>query len=53
MTIVGACKTRAPAASRSSANRCAWARARVTTMVRPSSGRSTVARFIRAIASPA
>src|SRR6266508_235062 len=53
MTIVGACKTRAPAASRSSANRCAWARARVTTMVRPSSGRSAVARFIRAIASPA
>ena len=57
MTIAGASRTRAPAASRSCVKRCAWAAARVTTMVRPSSGRSSVG-WTRAIivagsASPA
>jgi hypothetical protein len=40
ITMVGASTTRAPAASSSCVKRWACAAARVTTMVRPSSGRS-------------
>jgi hypothetical protein len=49
MTIVGASSTRAPAASSSCVNRCACVAARVTTIVRPSSGRSCPTGLTRAL----
>ena len=50
IAIVGACTTRAPASSRSCTKRCAWAAARVTTIVRPASGPALIARAVRAMA---